>query len=60
MITDENQAEFLIWFNNGVDRGWITEMFCATHDGVPNLSEEEEQEWNDGGDPCAFCVRILE
>jgi hypothetical protein len=60
MITEENVNEFHIWFNNGVERGWITDVFCATHDGVPNLSEEEEKEWEDGGDPCAFCVRIME
>ena len=60
MITDENLDEFQIWFNNGVERGWITDVFCATHDGVPSLTEEEEQEWEDGGDPCQFCVRILE
>ena len=43
-----------------MDRGWITEMFCATHDGVPSLNEEEEKEWEEGGDPCQFCVRIME
>lgn len=60
MITEEEQPEFFIWFNNGVERGWITEMFCATHDGAPILSDEEEKEWEDGLDPCQFCVRIIE
>jgi hypothetical protein len=60
MITDKDQPEFLIWFNNGVDRGWITDMFCATHDGVPTLTEEEKKDWEEGGDPCQFCVRIME
>ena len=60
MITDENIDEFQIWFNNGFERGWITDVFCATHDGIPSLSEEEEKEWEEGGDPCQFAVRILE
>jgi hypothetical protein len=60
MIKDEDLDEFQIWFDNGVKRGWITDMFCATHDGIPSLTEEEEQEWEDGGDPCQFCVRIME
>lgn len=60
MIDNLNIDEFQIWFQNGVDRGWITDMFCATHEGAPILSEEEEKEWEDGGDPCQFVVRILE
>lgn len=60
MIDENNIDEFQIWFNNGVERGWITDMFCATHDGIPSLSEEEAKEWEDGGDPCQFCVRIIE
>ena len=60
MIGEEDQDEFLIWFNNGVDRGWISDMVCATHDGIPSISEEEEKMWEDGGDPCQFVVRILE
>ena len=60
MITEYDQEEFFIWFKNGVDRGWISDMACATHDGIPSISEEEEQMWEDGGDPCQFVVRILE
>ena len=60
MIEEKDLDEFHIWYDNGVSRGWITEIFCATHDGVPSLTEEEEKEWEDGGDPCQFCVRIME
>jgi len=60
MITEYDQEEFFIWFKNGVDRGWISDIVCATHDGIPSISEEEEQMWEDGGDPCQFVVRILE
>jgi hypothetical protein len=60
MITDKDINEFQIWFNNGVDRGWISEMTCATHDGIEPISQEEIDEWEKGGDPCQFVVRILE
>ena len=50
--------EFGIWLKNGIDRGWVTEPFCFTHDGDPYMTEEEEQEWEDGGDPCAFVVKL--
>lgn len=60
MISDYDQDEFFIWFKNGVDRGWISDITCATHEGIDPISEEEVQEWEDGGDPCQFVVRILE
>ena len=51
--------EFEIWFKNGVDRGWISEVFCGTHD-APPMDDEEIQEWEDGGDPCSFHVKVNE
>jgi len=60
MIDETNVDEFQIWFENGVNRGWISNVVCATHDGIPPINEEEEQEWEAGGDPCQFVVRILE
>jgi len=52
--------EFEIWLNNGIDRGWITEPFCNTHDGDPYMSEEEQEEWESGGDPCQVVFKIKE
>ena len=52
--------EFEIWLNNGIDKGWITEPFCNTHDGDPFMSEEEEKEWEEGGDPCQVVIKIIE
>lgn len=51
--------EFEIWFQNGIERGWISDVFCDTHEGPP-LTEEEAQEWDEGGDPCSFHVKINE
>ncbi len=47
------------WMKIGQDNGWILEVFCDTHDGPP-LTDEEMQEWDDGGDPCSFHVKMLE
>jgi hypothetical protein len=50
--------EFEIWIQNGIERGWVTEPFCMTHDGDPYMNEEEQQEWEEGGDPCAHVVKF--
>jgi len=47
------------WIKYGYEQGWISDVFCNTHEGPP-LSEEEIQEWDDGGDPCSFHVKINE
>jgi hypothetical protein len=55
-----NLDEFEIWLSNGIERGWVTEPFCSTHEGDPYMSEEEEQEWEAGGDPCQVVIKIRE
>lgn len=55
--TDSDALEFDIWIKNGVSRGWISDVFCNTHDGAP-MTEEEMQEWEEGGDPCSFQVKV--
>ncbi len=54
---DPNFLEFEIWLKNGYDRGWVSDVFCNTHDGAP-MTDKEMQEWDEGGDPCSFQVRI--
>ena len=58
--TELDYNEFEIWLNNGIDRGWRTEPFCNTHDGDPYMSEEEQEEWESGGDPCQVVFKIKE
>lgn len=52
--------EFEIWLNNGIDRGWISPPFCNTHEGDTYMTEEEQQEWEEGGDPCQVVLKILD
>jgi hypothetical protein len=56
--SESDYKEFEIWIKNGIERGWITEPFCNTHDGDPYMSEEELEEWDQGGDPCQVVIRI--
>ncbi len=57
---DANYKEFEIWLENGIERGWVTKPFCNTHEGDPYMSQEEEQEWEEGGDPCQVVIKIKE
>lgn len=54
------KLEFAEWLQKGVDEGWISDPFCNTHEGDPYMTEEEEQEWEDGGDPCLFVLKLLQ
>jgi hypothetical protein len=51
--------EFSEWVEVGIANNWITEPFCNTHDGDPYMTSEEEQDWEDGGDPCLPVFKIL-
>lgn len=58
-ISSEEQ-EFGIWLTNGIERGWISDPYCHTHDGgYQYMSEEEIEEFENGGDPCEHVVRIF-
>jgi hypothetical protein len=47
------------WLQIGVDNKWCGPAVCATHDGIP-MSEAEEEEWEQGSDPCQHIVRLYE
>lgn len=49
--------EFNEWLEYGIEKGFCTPQFCNTHDGYP-MHESEVNEWEEGGDPCAFMVRL--
>jgi hypothetical protein len=54
------KMDFIEWLEYGVEQKWVSDPFCSTHDGDPYMSEEEMQEWEDGGDPCCPVLKILE
>lgn len=56
---DKENEKFNKWYNKGVKNGWITPPFCNTHDaGMEYWSDEEAQEWEEGGDPCMTVTRV--
>lgn len=56
---DLDMLEFRAWLEMGVNKGWISNPFCHTHDGDPYMTEEEEKEWEDGGDPCSHVIKLM-
>jgi len=55
---ESNFDEFEIWLENGIERGWVTEPFCNTHEVDPYMTDEEQKEWEEGGDPCQVVLKI--
>jgi hypothetical protein len=56
MIDEEKFGE---WLREGMENGWVTEPFCNTHDIDPGMGEEEQEEWENGFDPCQHVLRIM-
>lgn len=56
----EKEIDFDEWVQVGIDKGWVAgEPFCYTHDGDPYMTEEEEADWEAGGDPCAPVLKLI-
>jgi hypothetical protein len=53
----EGFADVGDWVLYGVEKGWCALPACATHDGVPGTPEEDE-DWEDGIDPCQVVLRL--
>jgi hypothetical protein len=51
--------EVWTWLQIGIDKGWVSEPFCYTHDGDPYMTDEEQQQWEEGGDPCSPVIKVL-
>lgn len=55
-----DKMDFSEWLEYGIEKEWITEPFCSTHDVDPYMSEEDMQSWEGGGDPCCPVLKILD
>jgi len=59
-LDTERNTDLANWLDYGKKQGWIVpNVVCQTHDTV-SMTEEEEQEWEDGHDPCIHVIRIFE
>lgn len=52
-------TSFEDWIKFGMDMGWCGPPVCSTHDGIP-FSEQEEESWDQGDDPCVHVIRMYE
>lgn len=52
--------EIYEWVEYGIEKGWVHPSFCYTHDGDPYMTEEEQKEWEEGGDPCAHVLKFIQ
>jgi hypothetical protein len=51
--------EYYDWLDLGISNKWISNPFCNTHDGDPYMTQEEDEEWERGGDPCMPVVKLI-
>jgi hypothetical protein len=51
--------DYFEWRDLGIANKWISEPFCDTHD-TGYMTEEEEQAWENGEDPCMVVFRVWE
>jgi len=50
---------FYEWMQHGMDSGFCSDGVCDTHEGLWEVLTDEAQEaWEEGGDPCIGVVRI--
>ena len=47
------------WAEHGWRQGWCGPPLCLAHNGFP-FSEEEDDWYVDGGDPCSHFIRLYE
>lgn len=59
-ISMSNFDDIREWIDFGVSKGWVHPSFCHTHDGDPYMTEEEELEWEGGGDPCCHVLKFVQ
>ena len=47
------------WIRFGMEKGWIGPPCCYSHDALPT-TEEEDDEFFEGGDPCINVLRLYD
>lgn len=55
----DQPVSFDEWMKIGITEGYTGAPICSTHDGIP-MTPEEEQEFEEGGDPCVHVLRLYE
>lgn len=59
MTDRQPTVDYETWLRQGIDNGFVGPPVCATHDGIPS-TEDEDNQYMDGGDPCQFVIRLYD
>lgn len=54
----EEADAFDAWIKQGIASSWIGPPVCDTHDGTPMSADEEEERYEDDGEPCIHILRL--
>ena len=54
-----NEITFDEWMKLGIEKNWCGPPVCYTHDGLP-MAHAEDEEFEEGSDPCMHIVRMYE
>lgn len=58
-MNEEEWEERAKWARHGIDKGWITDSICITHDDTTKYwNEEDLKDYNEGGDPCLVVLIV--
>ena len=57
-VEQKEPMDFDEWLAIGIDSKWCLYPTCYMHDGIPT-SDAEEQEMEEGGDPCMHVIRLF-
>ena len=49
--------DFYEWLDWGITKGWVADVACAIHGGLP-LELEEDVQFPEGEDPCVHVIRV--
>ena len=56
-MEEVQEIDFSEWFMIGFNAGWITDIVCNTHEGLP-LKEYEMEAFNNGESLCVPIIRV--
>jgi hypothetical protein len=59
MIKNSKEPDFNKWLQEGLTNGFVGPAICYPHDGLP-LTIEEDEDFDNGGDPCIHILRLYE
>ena len=52
---------FYYWVRFGIRMNWVSPIICNTHEGTYEYeSEDNREQWDEGGDPCVHVMVMLE